>query len=357
MTETRLFLPGHYTNDFEAFVMLFSHTPHLSLVHIPGRIQPSGVESLENARTIKMPRRTNPFQKLTNSIMAVFHEPEFEVIESPLVYNQRTGAVRELDILIMHRKDKTRKILVECRDHRRKQDVRWIDELQGKAQRLNFQKVIAVSSSGFYRTALAEASERGIHTLHLREAEEVDWQKWRFGLDKFGVVVNFDLLVTGVQFVVPPGFAGAYPNSLKQDKVVIIDTKKKSKIRLVDWIAGFRKDPKVRAEFAKRDENDAINHYTYTIPCDPWIGFVAEPDNQIIPLSALVLSVDSIRAEYSVPLKHYDVEGQRVHVGESTILGHETKLVLHETDGQLKIMIEQLVNHHDLQHRQSDKLE
>ena len=67
------------------------------------------------------------------------------------------------------------------------------------------------------------------------------------------------------------------------------------------------------------------------------------------------MSVDSTRAEYAVPLKHYDAGGERIHVGESTILGNETRLVLHETDGRLKVMFEQIVPHHDKKQPRSDK--
>ena len=79
--------------------------------------------------------------------MAVFYEPEFEVVESVIKVNQRTGAIRELDILITNRQDTNLKILVECRDHKRKQDVQWIDQLDGKARSLGFEKVIAISST------------------------------------------------------------------------------------------------------------------------------------------------------------------------------------------------------------------
>lgn len=294
-----------------------------------------------------MPRRTNPFQQLSTSIMAVFYGPDFKVVESVLARNEKTGAVRELDILITYRQDTKTRILVECRDHQRKQNVQWIDELTGKAQSLNLRKVIAVSSSGFTKTAIAEAVERGIETLHLREAEELDWRKWKFGLDTFGVNIDFDLVVTGVRLIVPPNFPRPFPKNFKIDRVVILNTEKRSKIRLTDWIAGFRKDPKMKTKFAELDQNDAINHYTYTIPCDPGRGFVLEPSKHIFPLAALIVYVDSIRAEYSVPLKHYDAGGERIHVGESKILGHDTKLVLHETNGQLKVMIEQQVESHD----------
>lgn len=294
-----------------------------------------------------MPRRSNPFQQLTASIMAVFHEPEFRVEEQVLVRNAKTQAVRELDILITHRQDTDKNILVECRAHKRKQDVQWIDGLTGKARRLNFINVIAVSSSGFTRTAIAEAIERGIKTLHLKEADELDWRKWKFGLDTFGVEIIFNPRVTSVQLITHPNYRGFFQKDLKRDRVFLADARKKIKVRLADWIAGFEKDPKVAAKLAELNENDAINHYTWVIPCDSGIGLLVEPSEQFIPLNKLVLSVDSVCAEYSVPLKHFDVEGERIHVGESRILGQDTKLVLHETSGQLKVMFEQRVERRD----------
>ena len=264
--------------------------------------------------------------------------------------NEKTGAVRELDILITDRWDDQRKILVECRSHKRKQDVTWIDELFGKASALGLRDVIAVSSSGFTKTAIDEANERGILALHLREAQELNWRKWRFGLDNFGVEVKFDPVVTAVQFKYPANFPNVDPSNYELEQAFLVDTRKKIRVPLRDWIVGFQKDPKVAAKLAERNENDAINHYIHTIPCEPGIGFMVEPDERVIPLVELVISVDSARAEYSVPLKHFEVGKERVHVGESQILGQDTKIVLHELEGKLKVMYEQRIE----QLRQTD---
>lgn len=137
-----------------------------------------------------MPRRTDPFQQLSTSIMANFYGTYFGVEESVLVKSDTTGAVRELDILIRHREDPKQSLLVECRDHKRKQDVQWIDQLDGKARSLGFTHVIAVSSSGFSKTAAAEAQERGITAIYLREAEQLDWKNWKFGIAEF--TLNLD---------------------------------------------------------------------------------------------------------------------------------------------------------------------
>ncbi len=165
-----------------------------------------------------MPRRTNPFQKLSASIMAVFYEPEYEVVESVLEKSQKTGVIRELDIKITNRENPQNRILVECRSHKRTQDVQWIDQLDGKARSLGYSKIIAISSSGFTKTALSEALDRGIEALHLKEAEEVNWQKWRFGLKTFGVQIKFDPVVRKISLGVPQEYIEKVPSPFDLSK-------------------------------------------------------------------------------------------------------------------------------------------
>lgn len=292
-----------------------------------------------------MPRRTNPFQKLSASIMAVFYEPEYGVIESILMRNEKTGTIRELDIKITHRQNPQNKILVECRDHKRKQDVIWLDLLEGKARRLGFPKVIAISSSGFTKPAVAEAVDRGIDALHLKEAEERDWRKWLFGLNIFGVQIKFDPVVRRVSFGVPPQYIKKVPRPIDLSRVILLDLNKKSKCTLPAYIEGLQKDPKIANLLSPMNENDAINHYDYKMPCDPGVGFAIEPDTTFIPLTEVIFHFDYIRADYSVPLKHMEIGGNRIMIGESIILGQPTKLVLHEMPGKLKVMLEQEVKH------------
>jgi hypothetical protein len=63
---------------------------------------------------------------------------------------------------------------------------------------------------------------------------------------------------------------------------------------LLDWIQGFQKDLKVKAQLKNRDEKDSINHYQYTIPCDPNIGFGVGEKGWFIRLAEVILSVDSL---------------------------------------------------------------
>lgn len=137
-----------------------------------------------------MPKRTNPFQKLTVTIMALFHEPDYVVTESVLARDKDTGQPREIDILVRHRTDPARSFMVECRDYRRKQNVQWIEELDGRARSFDVRRIVAVSSSGFSRSALTKAQARGIDTMWLREAEEAEWRQWNTGLPLLGLNIG-----------------------------------------------------------------------------------------------------------------------------------------------------------------------
>lgn len=286
-----------------------------------------------------MPRRTNPFQELTTSIFACFHEPRFKVEESVLVKNKKTGAIRELDILITDRRNANNRILVECRDRKRKQDVRWIDELEGKSKRLKLGKVIAVSRSGFYSTAIKEAQERGIETLTVKEAEKREWEKWFFAVEKMGLNIDFEPIVKKVNLVSPRGFKKPSLKGFSPSDIFFIDLNKKKKIRLSEYIKGLVKDPKIVTHIREHNEAEAITHYDYRVPCDKGIGYCT-PSGKFIPLFEVVFSLDSIQRSYSIPLKHLKVGNKRVHVGDAKVLGNKTRLVVEEMKGKLKIMLE-----------------
>jgi hypothetical protein len=62
--------------------------------------------------------------------------------------------------------------LVECRQHKSKQNVKWIEELMGRRISLGAQGVIAVSSSGFTAGAVNKAKKQGIILRDLQQLTE-----------------------------------------------------------------------------------------------------------------------------------------------------------------------------------------
>jgi len=69
---------------------------------------------------------------------------------------------RQIDILIRKGNLLT---LVECRIHKEKQNVKWIEELIGRRVSLNADVVIAVSASGFTSGAIKKQPAMGLYFM------------------------------------------------------------------------------------------------------------------------------------------------------------------------------------------------
>jgi len=286
-----------------------------------------------------MPKRTNPFQNLSASIMAVLHAPDYLVDESVLEVNPTTGLPREIDILITEQKNPSNKIMVECRDWKRRQDVVWIDQLDGKARSLGFKRVIAVSSSGFHDTTLKEAESRGIETVHLAEAEEADIKNWLFKIKEFGLNIDFEPVVKKVNLISPNGVRTPNLYGINPAEIFLLNLNDKKKISLADYLRGLVKNPKIIEYVRAHNADEAITRYDYTVPCDRGVGYSMDAKT-FIPLISVVFSIDSIRRTHKVPMKHMRAGGHKILVGD---VDKQNRLVLEERKGQLVVMIESRV--------------
>lgn len=82
---------------------------------------------------------------------------------------------RQIDITI--RRD-NKLTLVECRIHKEKQDVKWIEELIGRRASLKGDAVIAVSASGFTEGAILKAKKFGIILRDVVSLTEEEISAW-----------------------------------------------------------------------------------------------------------------------------------------------------------------------------------
>ena len=123
-----------------------------------------------------MPKRSNDFQRLIALIERLAASPTARVVESSELPEDADSSLREIDVLI---EDSVNgypvRLAIECRDHGRKQDKIWIDQLHGKYRDLKVDTIVAVSSSGFTKGALAKAAQVNIRAMTVREALDEDW--------------------------------------------------------------------------------------------------------------------------------------------------------------------------------------
>ncbi len=124
-----------------------------------------------------MPKRTNNFQLLIHKIYENLVDGSTQVTESGMVWDSQGEILREVDILIERKgmnSDESFSWMIECRDRSRKESIEWIDGLIGKSLSLNVNKVVAVSSKGFARSAIKKAAANGIDTITLKKCLDLD---------------------------------------------------------------------------------------------------------------------------------------------------------------------------------------
>lgn len=165
-----------------------------------------------------MPKRSNDFQRLIKLIETQLADENITVTESKLLKDERNAVQREIDIFIETEVNgHPVNIAVECRDHKRKSGMLWIDSLIGKFKHLPIHKVIAVSSSGFTKTAHQAAKRSNIELLTLENAIEEDWVR---------DVKNIDAMyITLVRFI---------PESVYYESNRLLFEKNESKVTVYD---------------------------------------------------------------------------------------------------------------------------
>lgn len=118
-----------------------------------------------------MPRRSNQFQRLIFRVKQHV-AGDAEVTESKFLQDRLTGTRREVDVCI----EKSVgghlvRVCIECRDHKRKADVSWVEEMKAKHERLPTSVLVLASKEGFTREAEEVAKKYGIETLTLKRVD------------------------------------------------------------------------------------------------------------------------------------------------------------------------------------------
>lgn len=89
-------------------------------------------------------------------------DKEKYIVKNPeYVKDKVTGQSREIDVLIKYTNKNgiLKKVAVECRDRKAKQNVKWIEELPTRRKDLGLDNIIAASTSGFTKPAIIKAKK------------------------------------------------------------------------------------------------------------------------------------------------------------------------------------------------------
>jgi len=135
-----------------------------------------------------MPKRSNRFQQLIR-IIEEQAAPSGAIVRESALIADRSGITREIDVYVEIPVGVRSVVLaIECRDHARRADVNWIDQVVGKYRDLVVDQLTIVASAGFTPNAILKARALGIRTLTLGQAEVREW----LDLSKVPVSVRVD---------------------------------------------------------------------------------------------------------------------------------------------------------------------
>lgn len=123
-----------------------------------------------------MSKDSKKFENIIGEIFEVLREFNSKVeIDKRIPDPDNPSQLRQIDIYISNGEEVT---LVECRDHRSKQNVKWVEELLGRKISLNADNVIGVSSNGFTEGALKKANTFGILLKDLNYINKEELKFW-----------------------------------------------------------------------------------------------------------------------------------------------------------------------------------
>src|SRR3954462_4002534 len=118
-----------------------------------------------------MPARSNDFQRMIRAIETQLAPAGAKVEESAMIPDSHDGTLREIDVLItVPIGERQIRIGIETRDHKRRADLAWLEQLKNKFEFLSIDRRVAVSRRGFSKAALAKARLWGIETMSLKSA-------------------------------------------------------------------------------------------------------------------------------------------------------------------------------------------
>lgn len=130
---------------------------------------PSSGSTLGTCVEIKMPKRTNTFQRLVVWLQESLAGLDARVTESAMIMDHSCGEELEVDILVEFHKAGVRyRTVLECRDHSRNAGRDWIRDLKTKRDSCRLDKIIAVHSKGFSSSAGRAAQEHNIPLYTLK---------------------------------------------------------------------------------------------------------------------------------------------------------------------------------------------
>lgn len=271
-----------------------------------------------------MPKRSNEFQTLIALIESALANASVQVTESKLVKNG-AGVEREIDIALEGAvNDYPILVAIECRDHKRKRTVEWVDQVIGKYDGILANKVVLVSRNGFTKEATRRANEVGYETLSLIQAQSHDWAA-EFRLPSKITIESFLLpVLESVTLVLSKETKDRLADIADSDlKNMLIEDKNSTTGTLAtDYIDRILNDQKVIETLREKAFIGGSTKVDFAIKFDPpKVGRINDLDNlQILEIKIVARCK---KETMDVPLTGHEYRNVKLTTGKGQSLGRD----------------------------------
>lgn len=186
-----------------------------------------------------MSKKGRDFELLVEKLERILSGNDVEILHDVRLPDKRTsGRKRQIDVLVRV-KVGTHKLLVilECRNRKYKDDVSWIDELAKKRDAVSAHKAVAISSSGFTRTAIEVARDENIDLRTIEEISISDVAHWFAAKEVVVSQPHYELI--GTQIKVCGIGPKPSPTELKTIEAHLLEIKNKPHEKLLECLGEF----------------------------------------------------------------------------------------------------------------------
>jgi hypothetical protein len=282
-----------------------------------------------------MPKRTNQFQRLIRHIQSHL-DPGSSVNESVMLVDAQTGIEREVDIVVAGKQSGHDFVVaLECRDHKRMGDVKWIDEMIGKYIHLPVNRLVLVAHKPFSKNARKKAEANSITLYSLKDIDAQSPERL-FPYAESLYAKAWTVEIETVTIHVPAeGDLPAEHFKAVSDTALFLKDRSLEVNEFVNWLLW---QPHV---FQYIFDNGTVEHkYLQTGMNNPVFG-VPLCVQKLAPSPVFrrieridIIAKCTITAE-EFPLKHGEYNAMRVAWGEGKMLGRPMMLVASERSGQM----------------------
>jgi len=234
-------------------------------------------------------------------------------------------------------------VIIECRDHKQRQDIKWIEQIATKKDDINANKAIAVSSSGFTKAAKDKARAKNIELRTLTEIDPNEIIGWFQAKKLTAYCLNYALIevffvlngsiddsqTEGFQKFIK-SFSGTSLNYVK----ILVDPEIDDILSLDDCIS--RRSDRIIEDFKPTNEKKIVEFNI--IPQNEEAGFFIKTQDESIRLKQIKFKVE-IWHEFTEAkidsIRSYDNEKnslvQVVSVEDFVIGGVKRSFKIHRT--------------------------